>query len=56
MVDVLRLNGGIPTEIDDPECTHVVSMSNVKIAPKCFQYLIFNGLCGMLFNRILVNN
>lgn len=25
MADVLRMNGGTPTELDDPECTHVVS-------------------------------
>lgn len=25
MIDVLKMNGGITTGIDDPECTHVVS-------------------------------
>ncbi|XP_058055313.1 protein ECT2 [Anopheles bellator] len=24
MIDVLKTNGGIPTELDDPECSHVV--------------------------------
>lgn len=26
MVDVLKSNGGVPAELDDPECSHVVSL------------------------------
>lgn len=25
MVDVLKMNGGVPTAMEDPECSHVVS-------------------------------
>lgn len=26
MVDVLKMNGGIPADLEDPECSHVVSV------------------------------
>lgn len=28
MIDVLKSNGGVPAELDDPECSHVVSSEN----------------------------
>lgn len=56
MVDVLKNNGGIPTELDDPECSHVVvdeHFTQAKPEPKnnkthivksdWFWYTIQNG-------------
>uniref|UniRef100_A0A182SWQ4 BRCT domain-containing protein n=1 Tax=Anopheles maculatus TaxID=74869 RepID=A0A182SWQ4_9DIPT len=32
MIDVLKTNGGIPTDLEDPECSHVVSRAlNVNV-------------------------
>lgn len=28
MVDVLKMNGGISCDLEDPECTHVVSLTD----------------------------
>lgn len=30
MVDVLKSNGGVPAELDDPECSHVVSFDEER--------------------------
>lgn len=30
MVDILKMNGGIPTDIDDPDCTHLILASNIS--------------------------
>ena len=31
MVDVLQSNGGIPTDLEDPECSHVVNTNYLFI-------------------------
>lgn len=33
MIDVLKSNGGIPTDMEDPECSHVVSKINFLLCP-----------------------
>lgn len=33
MIDVLRTNGGIPTDLEDPECSHVVSVYYPSFPP-----------------------
>lgn len=33
MVDVLKVNGGIPTNLDDPECSHLILANNVTHIP-----------------------
>lgn len=35
MVDVLLENGGVCAELDDPECSHVVSLPFQYLMPKC---------------------
>lgn len=34
MIDVLKANGGIPTDIDDPDCTHVIISNNADHFPE----------------------
>lgn len=34
MVDILKANGGIPTEMDDPECSHLVLANGVTQLPE----------------------
>lgn len=34
MVDILKMNGGIPTDIDDPDCTHLILASNITNFPE----------------------
>ncbi|XP_031623915.1 protein ECT2-like [Contarinia nasturtii] len=34
MVDILKMNGGIPTDIDDPDCTHLILASNISNFPE----------------------
>lgn len=34
MVDVLKSNGGIPTDLDDPECSHLILANNVTHIPE----------------------
>lgn len=34
MVDILKINGGIPTDIDDPDCTHLILASNISNFPE----------------------
>lgn len=38
MVDILKANGGIPTDIEDPECTHLIFSNNISHFPE-----ILNG-------------
>lgn len=41
MVDVLLSNGGVPAELDDPECSHVVSFMN-------FELFCTNNICSLI--------
>lgn len=34
MVDIMKANGGIPTDIDDPECTHLILANNINHFPE----------------------
>lgn len=34
MVDILKANGGIATDIDDPDCTHLILASNITHLPE----------------------
>lgn len=34
MVDVLKTNGGIPTSLDDPECSHLILANNITHIPE----------------------
>lgn len=34
MVEILKLNGGIPTDFDDPDCSHVILANNVDHFPE----------------------
>lgn len=62
MIDILIENNGIPTELEDPECSHVVStifvvlffkFFFVKITQTYFRYFFFwyslHVLCLMIF-------
>lgn len=31
MIDVLKMNGGVASDLEDPECTHVVSLNDIFI-------------------------
>lgn len=47
MIDVLTGMGGIPTGIDDPECSHVVSSNH-------FCRLLFNRCCMASVKLLLI--
>lgn len=34
MIDILKVNGGIPTDLDDPECSHVIISNNADQLPE----------------------
>lgn len=56
MVDVLLSNGGVPAELDDPECSHVVSFMYFEIFRTNNIYSFTVGTFVCAYVRVCVLN